>query len=134
VVIIALIVIFAAFIFLRNKNTSPSTQQPKSTSIEKITPRAMQLQGEVINITLADVGFTPRDITVKARTRVVWVNKSGQAATVNSYDHPTHRLYPFLNLGEFPSGSSVQAVVEKAGKYSYHNHYNASQTGTVTVE
>ncbi|MBI2613709.1 MAG: cupredoxin domain-containing protein [Candidatus Levybacteria bacterium] len=126
--IVALIVIFGAFILLGNKKTS------LTTSIEKSTPTQVQILKENVTVTLSDSGFTPKDITVKAGTRIIWVNKSGKAATVNSDDHPTHRLYPFLNLGEFADSSSVQVIVEKAGKYNYHNHYSASETGTITAQ
>ncbi len=135
-IIVALILVVGAFIFLANKNTGTpsSTKQPESMKSQQATPAITQANNQVANIILGDSGFVPKGITVKAGTRIIWVNKSGKTATVNSYDHPTHRLYPFLNLGEFAGGSSVQVIVEKAGKYSYHNHYNASETGTVTVE
>lgn len=134
-IIVVLIVVFAAFTFLGNRNTLPpsSTKQPESTKSQE-TPAATQTENQVANVILGDSGFVPRDITVKAGTRVIWVNKSGKAATVSSDDHPTHRLYPFLNLGEFANGASVQVVVDKPGKYSYHNHLNASEVGTITAE
>lgn len=134
-IIVALIAILGAFTFLGNKNTNPTTSnQPKPTISQQTTPAAMETNNQVANVILGDSGFVPKDIIVKAGARVIWVNKSGKAATVNSDDHPTHRLYPFLNLGEFADSSSVQVVAERAGKYSYHNHLNASETGTVTVE
>ena len=136
-VLVVLIVAFGAFTFLGNKkmSTPSSTKQPESMKSEvSTTPAVTQANSQVANIILGDSGFVPKDITVKAGTRVIWVNKSGKTATVNSDDHPTHRLYPFLNLGEFADGSSVQVVVEKAGKYSYHNHFNASETGTITAQ
>lgn len=131
--IIVLIVVLGTFIFLGNKTTSTSIQQPKSIS-ENSASTEIDQQGKVVNVALADNGFTPKDITVKTGTRVVWTNSSGKAGTVSSNDHPTHRLYPFLNLGEFSDDSSVQVVFEKQGNYTYHNHLNASQKGTVTVE
>lgn len=130
--IVALIVVFGAFIFLGNKNTN--TPSSTGTSEVTIAPTAVKESGQITNVILGDSDFVPKDITVKTGTTVVWINKSGKSATVNSYDHPTHKLYPFLNLGEFASGSSVQIVVEKAGKYSYHNHLNPSETGTITAE
>ena len=136
-VIIALIAILGAFTFLGNKKTTPATSTQQSESMkpkETTKPVVTQPSNPVVNVVLTDTGFLPKDITVKAGTRVIWVNKSGKAATVNSDDHPTHRLYSFLNLGEFVDDSSVQVVIEKAGKYSYHNHLNASEIGTVTVE
>lgn len=136
-IIIALIIVLGAFTFLGNKNSNQTPTQPsESMSSEKTTGKTAETQSgnQLATITLTDSGFTPKDITVKTGTRVVWINKSGTAATVSSDDHPTHRLYPFLNLGEFADGSSVQVVVEKVGKYSYHNHLNASEVGTITAE
>jgi len=134
--IIGLIIVFGAFTFLGNKKTSTpsSIKQPESMKSQQATPAVTQANNQVANVILGDSGFVPKDIIVKAGARVIWVNKSGKAATVSSDDHPTHRLYPFLNLGEFADGSSVQVVVEKAGKYSYHNHFNASETGTITAQ
>lgn len=135
-IIVVLIVVFGAFTFLGNKKTStPSSTTSDSIKSEvSTTPAVTETNGQVTNVILGDSGFVPKDITVKQRTTVVWINKSGTAATVNSDDHPTHQLYPFLNLGEFPSSSSLQVIFDKAGKYSYHNHNNASEIGTVTVE
>jgi plastocyanin len=62
------------------------------------------------------------------------MNKSGKTVTVNSDNHPTHKLYPFLNLGAFENGSSVQAVFDKAGTYTYHDHFNPSNIGKVIVQ
>lgn len=141
-IIVVLIVVFGAFILLANKNTntpsetsSPIKSEASETPAESDSaPVAIETNSQVANVILGDSDFVPKDIIVKTGTRVVWKNSSGKSATVNSEDHPTHRLYPFLNLGEFPSSSSLQAVFDKAGKYSYHNHYNASETGTVAVE
>lgn len=125
IVIIVLVAVFGAFTFLMNKNSST----PSST-----TPSAMETNSQVANVILGDSGFVPKDIIVKAGTKVVWTNSSGKTATVDSADHPTHRLNTFLNLGEFLNNSFLQVVFDKAGKYNYHNHLNASETGTVTVE
>lgn len=126
IAIVTLIVVFGAFTFLGNKKAPMKSQQA--------TPTATQTNSQVANVILGDSGFVPKDITVKQSTTVIWINKSGKAATVNSNDHPTHSLYPFLNLGEFPNSSSLQVVFEKKGKYDYHNHLNASEVGTITVE
>lgn len=133
-IIVALIVVFGAFTFLGDKKTNQSSYNPEPTSTQNSTSTNTNPQGEIITVVLANNAFTPKDIVVKAGTRVVWINKSGRTATVSSDAHPTHRLYPLLNLGEFANGSSVQIVFDKPGKYSYHNHLSADQIGTVTVE
>lgn len=85
-------------------------------------------------VTLTQSGFEPATITVKTGTKVVWGNRSGTAATVDSAGHPTHLIYPPLNLGQFSDGQSLSLVFDKSGTYKYHNHLNPSQTGQVVVE
>lgn len=133
-IIVALIVIIGAFTFFGNKKTNPESAQPSAMESEKkALPSQMQEENKITTIILSD-GFTPKDITVKVGTTVIWINKSGKNATVSSDDHPTHKLYSFLNLGEFPDNSSLQTVFYTPGTYSYHNHLNASEVGTVIVE
>lgn len=84
-------------------------------------------------IVLSNTGFTPKTVSVKKGTRVIWMNNSGGAATVNSDDHPTHTKFPFLNLGEFGPGSNLQVILDKPGTYTYHNHLQPTMTGTIIV-
>lgn len=127
-VIVVLIVAIGAFTLFGNNKKGPTTSTEKTTN-----PTVTEPNNPIVDIILTDSGFAPKEITVKAGTTVTWRNSSGKTATVNSNDHPTHRLYPFLNLGEFTGDFAIQAIVEKAGKYSYHNHLNPSETGTITA-
>lgn len=143
--IIAIVVLAAAGYFLvsnQSKNTvAPTpTNSPTQTEQTQSAPSATNtatdeaMTKEEVTVTLTTSGFEPNTITVKAGTKVVWTNKSGAVATVNSALHPTHLLYPPLNLGEFADGEKVSLVFDKAGTYKYHNHLNPGQTGTVVVE
>lgn len=132
VIVVVLIAAVGIFAFLGNKKAAAPTIQP--TTQQTASPTAAQTNNSNTIVTLTGSGFEPKEIIVKAGTTVVWVNDSGAAATVSSDNHPTHFLYPILNLGEFADSASLQAVFDKAGKYSYHNHFNASQRGFVTVE
>lgn len=85
-------------------------------------------------ITVNKDGFSPQSLKIKKSETVVWVNKSGKNVTVNSDPHPTHDLHSFLNRGEFASESSVQVTFDKPGTFTYHNHLNPSQKGTIVVE
>lgn len=108
-------------------------QSPKKNpSVTTLTtPTIKQLARHSINLT--SKGFEPERISIKKGEVVVWVNKSGKEATVNSANHPTHKLFPVLNLGSFSNGSSVQARIYRVGEFRYHNHLNPSQTGTIVV-
>jgi len=128
-IFIVTIIALGAVTFLGNNKTAlvvPSQPTAK--------PPIIEVNNSIETITLTDTGFVPKDIVIKAGTKVVWENRSGIPATVSSDNHPTHLLYPFLNLGEFADGSSLQVVFDKAGNYSYHNHINPNQKGSVTVE
>jgi len=125
IIVFILILIGGVYFF----TTKYSNKNQLTDSVQNLKP-PKKSQGVV----LTKSGFEPNEIKIKAKTLVVWVNKSGEAATVNSDNHPTHFLYPFLNLGEFADGSSVQVTFDNPGKYTYHNHLNPEQKGTVIVE
>lgn len=150
IVVVLLVLAVGAFFVLGNKNSNTnnntsitptqSTEQNKSGeesmegSMEGSMDKMENENNETSQVTLTQSGFSPKDITVSAGTKVVWTNNSGKAATVNSDDHPTHKKFPFLNLGEFGDGESLDVVFDTPGVYTYHNHYNASETGSVTVK
>lgn len=127
----------------KTKQTSQGSAQPNATTtsavnkegkkIEVPIPAAPKFSDKAV-VNLTKTGFDPTEVTVKTGALIQWINKSGADATVNSADHPTHKLYPTLNLGRFPDGSSVSLIFDKAGTYKYHNHLIPEQTGTVTVK
>ncbi len=130
-IIAVIVVLLGGFFLLGNKTKDNQVNQNQTTQKQNPTP-AKTIEGKEVAVT--NIGFEPQTVTIKAGQRVIWTNKSGASVTVNSDSHPTHLLWPFLNLGQFADGSSVSVVFEKAGKYTYHNHLNPSQTGTVIVE
>lgn len=129
--IVGVVVLVGGFLLLsgQNKNTSSVTVSPVATA----TP-APTATNSANTVTLTATGFNPDTLTVKVGTTVTWVNKSGEEATVNSDPHPTHTLWPFLNLGSFSDGGSLNVTFDKAGTYTYHNHLNPSERGTIVVE
>lgn len=130
IVVGAVIVVAGAFVLINN---NAGTNQPQTTQNETATPtQAEQPQQSAVTVTSS--GFEPATITVAPGTQVVWTNNSGTEVTVSSDVHPTHLLFPFLNLGNFDDGSSVSIVFDKEGTFTYHNHFNASQKGTVIVK
>ena len=100
---------------------------------EKASGSSAVTLGEV-TVSITSSGFSPDSITVQPGTKVTWVNNSGGVANVSSDPHPTHTLYPPLNLGRVAGGASVSLVFDKAGSYGYHNHLNPGWTGKVTVQ
>lgn len=125
--IIAVIVLAGGYFLFAN---SPKNVPVNQTTTQ--TPTSQALEKELIEVTAS--GFSPSTIKVRVGTNVVWINKSGADANVSSVDHPAHRTYPALNLGNFQDGSSVQLRFDTIGTYNYHNHLNPEQIGTVIVE
>lgn len=101
--------------------TTETTQKGKSEQLKN-------------TITLSEQGFLPQKLIVKAGTKVVWQNNSGQNAQINSNPHPTHTAYPPLNLGSIGDGETLELTFTKPGIYGYHNHLNPSEMGYVIVE
>ncbi len=85
------------------------------------------------NVTLTKDGFEPKDIAVKEGDVVIWTNNSGKVASVNSTNQPDHQKFPFLNLGPFENGATLQTPFTKKGDFEYVNHLNPKDTGTVKV-
>lgn len=126
---IVLILLIGIFFFVAS---GTKQLQPQKTAQQ--TPTTMPLPKEVA-VELTNDGFTPEEVTIEAGSAVRWTNTSSAArATVNSDDHPTHKRFPELNLGEFQKGSTLVHIFTTPGTYTYHNHFSPKQTGTVIVK
>ncbi|OGH23505.1 MAG: hypothetical protein A2698_00570 [Candidatus Levybacteria bacterium RIFCSPHIGHO2_01_FULL_42_15] len=129
--IIVLLIGIGAFFFRNSPNKDAMKEKSQPTTEAQTTFSTPS--GEV-TISVTKSGFEPTTATIKTGTKVTWVNNSGNAATVNSDDHPFHKLYPKLNLGEFTESSSVQMMFTEKGTYTYHDHLNPEREGTIVVE
>jgi len=79
-------------------------------------------------------GFEPQAITIKTGQTVTWTNQSGTNVFVASSPHPSHTDYLPLNLGIIKNGDSKSLSFPTPGTYKYHNHLNAGQYGSITVQ
>lgn len=132
----AVIIVVVGFVVLggsKNESQPPETSPTVPTQAQSQQQQNQQ-QVTTLTITADSSGFSPAILTVKTGTRVNWTNKSGSDISVNSAEHPTHRLFRELNIGHIPNDSNGSVVFDKPGTYTYHDHYNPSHTGTVVVE
>lgn len=112
---------------------SANTSQPSSSdSTQQTTSSAEELSS--IAIDFSDEGFNPAETKAKVGEKVEFKNSSSATVQVNSAPHPVHTLFPELNIGAIEPGSSKSLTFSKVGSYTYHNHLNASQKGTIVVE
>ncbi|MBI3366312.1 hypothetical protein HY041_01620 [Candidatus Roizmanbacteria bacterium] len=136
----AAVVGIGAYYFMNNQYKQP-VMNPTGTPTIMISPTVSQtvVTGTLkamneTTVTITASGFEPKSVKVKVGTKVVWVNKSGTDVSINSALHPSHLLYPPLNLGIVHNGDSVSLVFNMSGSYKYHDHLDASHTGVVVVE
>ena len=139
-VLIIVLLVAGGFLLVNragNNSQAPSQAEPTEevvSPIEEESPtETKEVQNEVV-VTLTTSGFSPKTVTINAGDKVVFENQSGKTATVDSAPHPIHTAYPKLNLGNFEDGETHELVFPDPGTYNYHNHLNASQTGSVVVE
>ena len=133
--VVIVVLILAGWYLMRPKGTTtPEVSQstpPAATESANASPSAMMAEKKV---TISSTGFLPKSITIKAGESVTWTNNDSANHTVNSDPHPTHTLYPFLNLGLIKPGAEKSVTVSETGSYTYHDHLNPSLTGSITVE
>jgi plastocyanin len=126
-----------------------STSTPETSSPANETSQPTELPDTDSNrVYLTGSGFTPSSITVQEGETVTWINNASQQMWVGSDRHPTHTEYSGSSLREHcdggdqtsaafdqcSTGDQFSFTFEKPGEWSYHNHENPGQTGTVVVE
>ena len=125
VFLIALVLLGLGIFFGSARKSSSVVQAPSPS------PVPSPVIGGVITY---DGGFLPGEVEVKIGEAVEFRNDSQETFQVNSDNHPSHALYPELNLGVVGPGKVKSTVFEKAGTYTYHNHLKPTEKGTIVVE
>ena len=122
VVIVLVVVLLGAFLFSKK---TPS----------KVVPTEKTPLPHEVAVSLTEGGFEPSTVTIAKGSAVRWTNNTDDDhVSVNSADHPTHKKFPEMNLGEIPKGSTVVHIFNNPGTYSYHDHFHPDRTGTVVVQ
>lgn len=139
VVLVLAILLAGGWWFLNNRQTlapSPSpTQTPTLSQVnESTTSTGLEESASGSQVSISATGFSQKDIKIKAGEKVTWTNQDSAMHNVSSAVHPTHQVYPPLNLGNISAGESKSLIFPDKGIYKYHDHLNPSLFGSVTVE
>ncbi len=113
-----------------NRTITPQSTTNQAVKGAATTPTPTPFPIEIL-ITLTPNGFVPDVIMISAETKITWVNKSAQTATLSS--DPVNKN-PQLNLGDFDQNGSVSYVFPSSGRYSYENSKIPSQKGVIVVK
>ncbi len=142
-IIIAIVVVLGlGFWFVSSQKSQDTTQnainassepQATATPTEESTTSANESAEMMVKI--SSNGYSPSSLTVKAGTKVTWMNEDTENHTVNSAPHPAHTDYPPLNtVGLLKPNESKSLTFDTPGTYKYHDHLNPTLFGSVTVE
>lgn len=136
ITVIVLAIIGGGIVALAHKdNKSSKSSTTSATSRSSTSPRPSSNQSATENtITYSDNGFSPATLTVTSGTKITIKNNSSGPLQFDSNPHPQHTDDPELNVGPIEPGSSATVTVTQTGSHAYHNHLNASDTGTIIVE
>ena len=85
-------------------------------------------------IKVTNAGFDPETVTIKVGDIVVFKNSDKATHNIQSDPHPQHTLYKQLNLGNIEGIDTKSLMFPKVGTYTFHDHLNPSNTGTIIVE
>jgi plastocyanin len=136
----------------QESTTSPQGQNEPRESTGGTTTDAAQTDteaeetgGVAATVQHSADGFAPETVTVQVGETVRFESSTGDM-WVGVDEHPTHTQYdgsttqqhcPNTNNTTFDqceTGTTYEFTFDKAGEWDYHNHVQASQTGTIVVE
>lgn len=103
--------------------------KPTTSGLETSTNSA----SEVVAITYTENGFSPSIVNIKAGNKLKVINSSGRSIDFASNPHPIHTDMLELNFGVIKPGESKTAPLTKKGEWRYHDHFNASAGGKISV-
>ncbi len=109
-------------------------QPPPATTPAPTPPPPTQQAPKSVTVSYSGTSFSPASVSIKVGDTVVFKNNSAGNFWPASNPHPTHSAYSGLDAGSaVAAGGTYSFTFTKTGQWSYHNHPNASQGGTVVV-
>ena len=127
-IIVAIVVIGGAtgiYLAMQKDAGAPSNNTSKTTDSTKPASAT---------ITYSNSGFSPNSVTVKSGDTVAIKNTSSSDLQYDSDPHPVHTDDEELNVGTVAPGQTATFTVTTKGTFGYHNHLNASDTGTIIIQ
>lgn len=103
--------------------STQATAYPVETKASVETPAA----GTTVEIDMVNFSFSPKEVTIKKGTAVIWLNKDSAVHTVTSDTG-------LFDSGSLANGASFGYTFSTAGTFAYHcTPHKANMTGTIVV-
>lgn len=104
-------------------NTTNNSNTPQNSGSTSTAPQATN------SVTIANMSFSPADITVKKGTTVTWTNNDSIAHTVTADTDTEHGP----NSDTINPGDTYTFTFTDDGTFAYHCSIHPEMTGKVTV-
>ena len=118
-------------------NSAVSNESAMSNSTASFDESKMSGESGV-EVSASSSGFSPGTVTINVGDSVTWTNVGSSQVYIAPNNHPTHVAYAGIwdddGTGLISAGQTYTQVFKTAGTYNYHDHLNASHTGTVIVK
>ncbi len=99
------------------------------------TPSTAMTTPETTTISITGSEFSPASVEITKGSKVIFVNNTSSTAQVASDPHPLHTDFPEFGAGPvLQPGESFEFTFTKEMTFKYHDHLNASSSGTVIVK
>lgn len=144
IIVVVLLVLVGGWYML--SVTPAKAPAPSDDTAATSTPLVTVKEGPAVVYTAQ--GFMPPTITIPAGTKVTFVNQSTKDMWVASAMHPSHAVYSGTTLSEHcpdtsgtafdacektASGATYTFTFGRVGTWKYHDHLDASKSGTIVV-
>lgn len=102
---------------------------------KSITSPTSTVDANSVKIVFDGERFSPEKITIKAGTKITFVNSSKINLWPASDPHPLHTNYPELDSKKLVLPSEqVNFILSKVGTWTYHDHLMPNSKGTIVIE
>ena len=149
--IAGIIILGGGLYILSTSSTSSAAQQnPPTPLVSDVSPSTTTIgTGKTFTIKYTASGFTPTSLTIAKGDTVLFVKDAGSGDMwVAGGHHPTHESIDGTTrsqhcaagysgpkpFDECAVGTQYTYTFEKAGMWTFHNHYHDEDGGTIKVE
>ncbi len=134
----ALVVIIAVGVWAIANNNKKSPETTPTNSSQNSSQSANESSDTADDVgavvTYNADGFSPATFSVKSGQKIKILNETDDTIEFASDPHPVHTANPEMNSEDIAPGQIKEVTVTKKGEWGFHNHYNPSKRGTLTVE
>lgn len=118
----------------KKAETSATEPAPQTAPAPVVTQEAPKPTTKTVTVTYQNNAFSPASVTINLGDTVIFKNNHTSAIFVASNPHPIHTSFPALDSETLEAGAEYRFTATQKATISYHNHFNPSAGGSITVQ